>query len=331
MALDMGFEEVLLEAEEEGVCVDPVALRGLLSVEDPSVRRYAEAMLARMDPLSRVRPVYDARKRTGRAYTAGPNIQGAPVHVDPRVAMSIVAPPSCALVRIDYRQVELRLLAHHSGDQALLAAFAAGVDPHAELAEALGGSRPLAKTIHYQMIYGAGRERLRTEVIRGGGFSWHHASRVVDGWFRRHLAVQPWRERVVRLARGQGFLENSFGRRERFCFDPGKEDCESRRAVNFVLQSDAADVMRTAARRVQLMFSDGHARSRISALVHDELRIHLHPDDAGAVVPAARAMCSFPQFRVPFEVNVQVGATLAGSGGPAMVVTEKDQREEQRS
>ena len=224
---------------------------------------------------------------TGRLSSTNPNLQNIPVRdaLGKRIRKAFI--PSDGehlLLAVDYSQVELRLMAHLSGDESLIAAFAHGEDIHAATAARLFGKtieevsseeRRRAKTANFGIIYGISAFGLsqRLEIPR------KEAKELIDGYFRSYPKVQEYMERVVAEAREKGYVETIFGRR-RYLNDILSRNAVARgvaerNAVNAPIQGSAADIMKMAMVEVHRRFREEGIRSQVILQVHDELVIDL--------------------------------------------------------
>ena len=220
---------------------------------------------------------------TGRLSSTNPNLQNIPVRdeMGRRIrAAFIPSDDDHVLLSADYSQVELRLMAHLSGDESLIAAFAHGEDVHAATAAKLFGKpiaevtaeeRRRAKTANFGIIYGISAVGLsqRLEIPR------KEAKELIDGYFASYPKVKEYMERVVDEARRDGYVATIFGRR-RYLNDIASRNAvarglASRNAVNAPIQGSAADIMKIAMIEVSRRFAAEGIRSRVILQVHDEL------------------------------------------------------------
>ena len=224
---------------------------------------------------------------TGRLSSTNPNLQNIPVRdaLGKRIRKAFIpSDEEHLLLAVDYSQVELRLMAHLSGDESLIAAFAHGEDIHAATAARLFGKtieevsseeRRRAKTANFGIIYGISAFGLsqRLEIPR------KEAKELIDGYFRSYPKVQEYMERVVAEAREKGYVETIFGRR-RYLNDILSRNAVARgvaerNAVNAPIQGSAADIMKMAMVEVHRRFREEGIRSQVILQVHDELVIDL--------------------------------------------------------
>ena len=220
---------------------------------------------------------------TGRLSSANPNLQNIPIREEMGRRIREAFIPSdddYVLLSADYSQVELRLMAHLSGDESLIAAFEHGEDIHAATAARLFGKpigevtseeRRRAKTANFGIIYGISAFGLsqRLEIPR------KEAKDLIDGYFTSYPKVREYMEHVVDKAREEGFVSTIFGRR-RYLNDIASQNAVARglaerNAVNAPIQGSAADIMKIAMIEVHRRFAAEGIRSRVILQVHDEL------------------------------------------------------------
>ncbi len=224
---------------------------------------------------------------TGRLSSTNPNLQNIPVRdaLGKRIRQAFIpSDEEHLLLSVDYSQVELRLMAHLSGDESLIAAFAHGEDIHTATAARLFGKtiqevsseeRRRAKTANFGIIYGISAFGLsqRLEIPR------KEAKELIDGYFRSYPKVEEYMNRVVAEAREKGYVETIFGRR-RYLNDILSRNAVARgvaerNAVNAPIQGSAADIMKMAMVEVSRRFHEEGILSRVILQVHDELVIDL--------------------------------------------------------
>lgn len=224
---------------------------------------------------------------TGRLSSTNPNLQNIPVRDDlgRRIREAFIpSDDDHLLLSADYSQVELRLMAHLSGDESLIAAFEHGEDIHAAtaarlfgktLAEVTSEERRRAKTANFGIIYGISAFGLsqRLEIPR------KEAKEIIDGYFASYPKVKEYMDRVVEKAREEGFVSTIFGRR-RYLNDIASRNAVARglaerNAVNAPIQGSAADIMKIAMIDVHRRFAAEGIRSRVILQVHDELVVDM--------------------------------------------------------
>ncbi|HYT05134.1 MAG TPA: DNA polymerase I [Gemmatimonadales bacterium] len=256
---------------------------------------------------------------TGRLSSSEPNLQNIPVRT-PRgetIRRAFVAPPGARLVTADYSQIELRLLAHLSGDPAFVRAFEQGGDIHRETAAIIFGvpqdrvtpeMRARAKTINFGTIYGQGPFALSRQL----GITQDEAKEFIRQYFTRFAGVRAWLDRIVVEARQKGYVETLFGRRR---YIPELKDRNfnirafgERTAANSPLQGSAADVIKVAMIRIASAFKEQGLASRMILQVHDELVLEVpEQEQTPAVELVKRHMETAASLRVPLVVSIGVG------------------------
>jgi DNA polymerase-1 len=233
---------------------------------------------------------------TGRLSSSDPNLQNIPIRTsDGRdIRRAFIAEPGWRLLSADYSQIELRVLAHVSGDPGLRAAFADGADVHARTAaqvfripqaEVTPEQRRQAKAINFGLIYGMGAFRLAGEL----GIPQGEAKRIIDRYFEQYPGVKAFFERVLAEARGSKSVRTLFGRvrsiPEIDATNGTLRQGAERVALNTPIQGTAADLLKVAMIRLDAALETNHLRSRVLLTVHDELVLEV-PEDELETVPA---------------------------------------------
>ena len=264
---------------------------------------------------------------TGRLSSSDPNLQNIPVRT-PRgeaIRRAFVAPPGAMLVTADYSQIELRLLAHLSGDPAFVAAFEQGGDIHRQTAAIIFGvahdqvtpeMRARAKTINFATIYGQGAFALSRQL----GITQDDAKRFIEQYFTRFAGVRAWLDRTVAQAREKGYVETLFGRRR---YVPELKDRNynirafgERTATNSPLQGSAADLIKIAMIRIARALKEQGLESRMILQVHDELVFEVpHGEEEAATELVKRHMEGAAELRVPLLVSVGKGMNWVDAKG----------------
>jgi DNA polymerase-1 len=255
---------------------------------------------------------------TGRLSSSEPNLQNIPIRTDEgrRIRRAFVADDGCRLVSADYSQIELRVLAHLSRDERLVAAFASGEDVHARTAAEVFGDRPaaegrrLAKVINYGILYGMGPVRAAREL----GMSSKEAGGFIQEYFDRHPGVRCFFDETLEGGRQRGYVTTLLGRRrylpELGSDQPSVRQFAERAAVNTPVQGSAADLIKLAMLEVDRRLAGSDARMLLQ--VHDELVVEAPADAAPEVaVTIAECMRGVWSLEVPLEVDVAVGHTWA--------------------
>jgi DNA polymerase-1 len=257
---------------------------------------------------------------TGRLASNDPNLQNIPIRTAEgrRVREAFVAPAGHLIMSADYSQIELRLMAHISGDPGMRAAFAAGEDIHrATAAEVFGlplaevgpEQRRYAKTINFGLIYGMGAFGLAQSL----GIEQKAARDYIDRYFARFAGVRRWMDETKARAAELGYVETLFGRRIhlpeiRGGNGPRRAGAE-RQAINAPMQGTAADLIKLAMIAVQDALDSEHRATRMVMQVHDELVFEVplaELDWARDAVP--RLMAGVAELSVPLLAEVGVGA-----------------------
>jgi DNA polymerase-1 len=263
---------------------------------------------------------HQAVAATGRLSSADPNLQNIPIRraEGRRIRQAFIAPPGHVLLAADYSQIELRIMAHLSGDEGLLRAFAEDRDVHeATAAEVFGvplesvssDQRRLAKTINFGLIYGMSAFGLARQL----GIERGAAAKYVETYFARYPGVKRFMDTTRALAREVGYVETVFGRRL-YLPDIRSGNAQMRQyaersAINAPMQGTAADIIKRAMIAVDAWCEREDIGARIIMQVHDELVFEVRQDAVDAVTNAVRErMVSAAELKVPLRIEVGVGA-----------------------
>lgn len=286
---------------------------------------YVDALMAAVNPATgRLHTTFNqAVTATGRLSSSDPNLQNIPIRGEQgrRLREAFVAPPDALLVAADYSQIELRILAHMSGDPALIEAFRRGEDIHTRTAaevfdlspEQVGPEhRRAAKVINFGVIYGMGPQRLAHEL----GVSVEEAEGYIRQYFERYSGVRRYMQEIVAEGRRQGYVCTILGRRRRVpelrSADRRVAQAAERAAANAPIQGSAADVIKLAMVAVRRRLDAEHLRARLVLQVHDELLLEAHRADAAAVQRVVREeMEGALPLAVPLRVDVGCGPSWA--------------------
>jgi DNA polymerase-1 len=256
---------------------------------------------------------------TGRLASNDPNLQNIPVRTPEgrRIREAFVAPGGAAIVSADYSQIELRIMAHISGDENLLRAFEAGEDIHRATAadvfgrtlkEVTSEERRYAKTINFGLIYGMSAFGLAQQL----GIERATAQAYIASYFMRYPRVDRYMKETRSLAKEQGFVETVFGRRlwlpEIKSSNPARRGGAERAAINAPMQGTAADLIKLAMIAVQGWLDQEDLVTRLIMQVHDELVLEV-PDAELARVKAElpKLMGGVARLKVPLVVDVGSG------------------------
>ncbi|MBM4371148.1 MAG: DNA polymerase I [Deltaproteobacteria bacterium] len=257
---------------------------------------------------------------TGRLSSEKPNLQNIPVRSEDgrRIRRAFVPSPGYRFLSADYSQIELRLMAHLSGDSQLQEAFRRGEDIHTRTAGELFGvgasevtsdMRALAKTLNFGVLYGMSGYRLARDFRMSQG----EAAAFIDRYFARYPGVRAWKERTLEAARETGWVETLLGRRRRLPELGSSRHAErsqgERMAVNTPVQGSAADVVKIAMLGCVRGLAAAGLDAHVLLQVHDELIFEVPPDQLpGAREVVVRAMeGAVPSLAVPLTVDVGFG------------------------
>jgi len=283
---------------------------------------YTDKLPLMVDPKTgRVHTSYSqAVAVTGRLASSDPNLQNIPVRTveGRRIREAFVAPPGAKIVSADYSQIELRIMAHISGDANLRRAFAEGMDVHRATAAEVFGVAPAdvsseqrryAKVINFGLIYGMSAFGLAQNL----GIEREAAKNWIDRYFTRYPGVRDYMERTRALAHEQGYVETVFGRRLWLAEinspnGPRRAGAE-RAAINAPMQGTAADLIKLAMIAVQRWLDGAKLASKLIMQVHDELVLEVPGGELEAVRERLpKLMTGVASLDVPLEVEVGVGA-----------------------
>jgi len=248
---------------------------------------------------------------TGRLSSSNPNLQNIPVRDNDgrEIRRAFIPDEGCLFFSADYSQIELRLMAHLSGDEGLIEAFLEGADIHAATAakvfhkpigEVTRDERSKAKTANFGIIYGISAFGLAERM----GVSRTEAKELIEGYFATYPAVQRYMDESIRRAREQGYVETLFHRR-RYLPDILSHNATvrgyaERNAINAPIQGSAADIIKVAMNRVWQRFKEEGLRSKMILQVHDELNFSVLPDERERVEQVVReAMEGAVSLHVP--------------------------------
>ena len=298
-----------------GMVLEYRGLKKLLST-------YIDALPQLVNPSTgRIHTSYNqAVTATGRLSSTNPNLQNIPIRDAVGRPIREAFIPSVEggeLLSADYSQVELRLMAHLSGDEELCKAFLNGEDIHSATAakifhksidEVTAEERRRAKTANFGIIYGISAFGLaqRLDIPRS------EAKALIDGYFASYPQVREYMERVVDEARCRGYVTTLFGRR-RYLADIGSRNANARQlaernAINAPIQGSAADIMKLAMVGVARRFAEEGIRSKLILQVHDEIVIDLRPEERERVERIVREeMEGAASLSIPLVVECGVG------------------------
>ncbi len=259
---------------------------------------------------------------TGRLSSTNPNLQNIPVRDElgrPIRRAFVASDSDHLLLSADYSQVELRLMAHMSGDEGMIEAFRSGEDIHRDTAsrlfhtapeEVTSDQRRKAKTANFGIIYGISAFGLRQRM--GGDMSMGEAKEIIEDYFRSYPKVKEYIDNTIREAKGNGYVQTIFARK-RFLPDINSANANvrslaERNAINAPLQGSAADIIKIAMVRVARRLSEEGLRSKMILQVHDELIVDTLRSEKERVREILRQeMEGAAMLRVPLTVDVGEG------------------------
>jgi DNA polymerase-1 len=299
---------------------------------------YVDALPALMEPeTGRVHTDFNqAVTATGRLSSSNPNLQNIPIRTEfsRRIRKAFLPQKGWSLISADYSQIELRILAHLSGEEALVEAYRSGDDVHAVTARLLldkdtvtPDERRLGKTINFGVVYGMGAQRFARET----GVSQAEAKDFLSKYKQRYPKVFAFLELQERLALSKGYVETILGRRRPFAFDPGglgrllgkdpleidldtarrggMEAQQLRAAANAPIQGSSADIIKLAMVQLHRRLGESGLKARLLLQVHDELVLEAAPEALEPVLALTReTMEHAVALSVPLVVETGVGA-----------------------
>jgi DNA polymerase-1 len=282
---------------------------------------YTEKLPQQINPKTgRVHTSYhQAVAATGRLSSSDPNLQNIPVRTQEgrRIRQAFVAPQGHCIIAADYSQIELRIMAHFSGDPALLAAFADGSDVHRHtaaevfdvaLSEVTLEQRRSAKAINFGLIYGMSAFGLAKQL----GIDRTLAQRYIDIYFQRYPGVKAFMEQSRETAREKGYVETLMGRRlyvpEINSRNGQRRQYAERTAINAPMQGTAADIIKAAMITVDRWIYSTGVPVKMVMQVHDELVFEVAEDFINQATTEIRTlMTDTGRLRVPLLVDVGTG------------------------
>ncbi len=311
-------EEVLEKlAEDFPLPAKILEHRGLAKLKGTYTDKLAQLALPRT---GRVHTHYaQAVAVTGRLSSNDPNLQNIPIRTAEgrRVREAFVAAPGCVIASADYSQIELRIMAHISGDESLLKAFHAGLDVHRATASEVFGvpvdqvsseQRRYAKTINFGLIYGMSAYGL----ARALSIDNTAAKNFVEKYFARYPGVKRYMDETRLSAKSKGYVETVMGRRLYLAEinspnGPRRAGAE-RAAINAPMQGTAADLIKLAMVKVQNTLDTEHRATKMIMQVHDELVFEVPEMEVEWVkTEVPRLMAGVAQLKVPLLAEVGVG------------------------
>ncbi|MEW5738740.1 MAG: DNA polymerase I [Myxococcota bacterium] len=266
---------------------------------------------------------HQAAAATGRLSSTNPNLQNIPIRTElgKQIRRAFVAGPGQVLVSADYSQVELRILAHISGDEGLVRAFSEDADVHARTAAEVFGvaidavtadQRRAAKMVNYGIAYGLSAHGLSTRL----NIPVEEAKSIIDRYFARFPGIARYVDETIEKAKRSGYVESLFGRR-RYMPDLVSRNravamAAERAAINMPIQGTAADLVKRAMLELDRAIPAAGLSGRMLLQVHDELLFESPEGEAAALAAQARrVMAQVAELRVPLVVDVGTGRSWA--------------------
>ena len=311
--------ELLRLANKHQIVRDVLEYRNAVKLKSVYVDQLPDAVNPRT---GRVHTHYSqAWTATGRMQSNNPNLQTIPVRKERgrEIRAAFVARDENHLIlSADYSQIELRIMADLSGDEAMMAAFAAGEDIHTvtaaqvykvDPADVTREMRDKAKTVNFGIIYGISAFGLqqRLNIPRA------EANSLIASYFEKHPGVRTWIDRTIELAGEHGYVKTQTGRR-RYLRDINSRNrslraAAERLAVNSPIQGTAADMLKLAMIKVHRALRDGGFTTKMLLTVHDEIVFDLYRVEQESVIPLIReCMTTAVPMHVPLVVETGVGA-----------------------
>ena len=282
---------------------------------------YTDKLAQQIEPRTgRVYTSYhQAVAATGRLSSSDPNLQNIPVRTEEgrRIRQAFIAPEGWKILAADYSQIELRIMAHFSGDESLLAAFAGNADVHRSTAAEVFGATPeavtpeqrrSAKAINFGLIYGMSAFGLAKQL----GVGRDVAQRYVDAYFARYPGVKAYMDGTRETARDQGYVETLYGRRlyvpEIDSRNVQRRQYAERTAINAPMQGTAADIIKRAMIAVDGWIQCSGVPVKMIMQLYDELVFEVREDYVDqAAAEIFGIMSTAGELRVPLLVDVGVG------------------------
>jgi DNA polymerase-1 len=282
---------------------------------------YVDALPALINPQTgRIHTSYNQTvTATGRLSSSNPNLQNIPIRTleGKRIRQAFIAAPDWLLISADYSQIELRVLAHLSGDETLLEAFSSNEDIHSRTASDVFGVFPQmvnadmrrqAKVINFGILYGMSAFGLAKEL----GVSMKMAQEYIDGYFKRYKKVRIYLDGILEGARRDGFVCTLLNRRrylpELKSKIPSVRQFAERMAINTPIQGTAADLIKVAMVNIDHLLKKKNLSARLIMQVHDELVVEAPAKEKEAVMQLVKKeMEEVIKLKVPLKVEIAAG------------------------
>lgn len=310
--------EVLTQlATESEICLKLLEFRELTKLKST----YVDALPKLINPYTgRLHTTFSQTSTsTGRLASSEPNLQNIPIRseIGKEIRRAFIAPKGYKLISADYSQIELRVLAHLSGDPLLIEAFENGVDIHSQTAVKIFGVKPedvtsnlrrLAKTINFGIIYGMSDYGLSKEL----GIHKREAKEYIENYFKTYKVVKEFLESLKETAKEKGYVTTIFNRRRYIpqikSNNKTERELGERLAINTPIQGSAADIIKLAMVNLYNKLKEKKLPSDILLQIHDELLVEVREDMAEEVAQIVKETMegAYP-MRVPITVDVKIG------------------------
>ena len=313
--------EVLEQLKDYEIVGEILAYRQLAKLKST----YVEGLLSLADEKDVIHTSFNQTiTATGRLSSTEPNLQNIPVKTEEgrRIRKAFIAKKAGnLLIACDYSQIELRVLAHMSGDEVLIDSFRNNEDIHARTASEVFGvplgevtkeQRRNAKAVNFGIIYGQSDFGLANEL----GITRKEAKQYIDGYFARYSTVKNWIDTTIQKTREMGYVE-TLAHRLRYISDINSKNFNlrsfaERTAVNTPIQGSAADIIKIAMLKIDEKMRKMKMQSQMILQIHDELVFEVPPHEAQSLIKMAKeAMETAVSLQVPLKVDVKVGFNLA--------------------
>ncbi len=255
---------------------------------------------------------------TGRLSASEPNLQTIPIRgeLGREIRKAVIAEHGFKILSCDYSQIELRILAHFTGDKRLRQAFIEGRDVHAETAaiifgvpqsDVTGEMRRVAKVVNFGLMYGMSPYGLAKEL----NISQAEAQAFIDSYFAEFSGVKEWVESITDFAKQNGYVETLFGRRRAVpeLLVKGTEEYGRRVAINTPIQGTAADIIKKAMIEIDKLLKD--RKTRMILQIHDELLFEIAEGEEGLMEDIKNIMEHVVELDVPLVVDANIGKNWA--------------------
>ena len=314
-----------------GYSTDEKVLSGLKAAHEiiPKLLEYREVYklfstyiepllkLSREDEKSRIHTSFvQTGTATGRLSSKNPNLQNIPARskLGLKIREAFVAGEGKKLIGIDYSQIELRLLAHFSGDSVLVDAFKHGKDIHLQTAIALFGEeeapnkRNIAKTVNFGLLYGMGQKKLSDTL----GITTKEAKEIIEKYFASFPTVKTYFRSIVDSSKEYGYIQTLLKRRRYFDYEnatPMFRAAYERESVNSVFQGSASDLIKLSMNKIHDIIEDEKLNAKMLLQIHDELIFEVDANEAEVLGEKFRdIMENIMELNIPLKASMNIGS-----------------------